>query len=233
VIGKTGTAAAEDSRAPGPPDAQLSTQDPLNSLTHSGQVLGSPSYAPPEQAAGRRSEIGPPSDVYALGAILYHLLTGRPPFAAASLASTITQVLHAEPVSPRLLNPSVPRDLETICLKCLEKEPRRRYATAHEFADELGRFLADKPIVARPVGLVGRVWRWSRRQPVLAGVSVAFALSVIVGVAGILWQLHRARDPAWRTNSDWRLQPRRTANRSWWLRRNGAPLGHHNRAARG
>src|SRR5205814_1979703 len=110
-------------------------------LTHSGQVLGSPNFMPPEQATGKRDEVGPHSDVYSLGAILYHLLTSRPPFVAETVTDTLQQLLHTDPVSPRLLNPSVPRDLETICVKCLEKEPRQRYSTAQELADELNRFL--------------------------------------------------------------------------------------------
>lgn len=175
--------------------SQHSAQNPLNSLTLSGQVLGSPSYAPPEQAAGRHDELGPASDVYALGAILYHLLAGRPPFAAASLASTITQVLHAEAISPRLLNASVPRDLETICLKCLEKEPRRRYATARDLAEEIGRFLAHEPIVARPVSLLGRALRWSRRQPALALVSLcAGILALLVALGSPLAALRIQRE---------------------------------------
>ena len=115
-----------------------------SSLTLTGQVLGSPNFMPPEQAGGGRGKVGRPSDVYALGGILYHLLTARAPFQADSLEHLITQVLHAEPVSPRLLNPSIPRDLETITLKCLEKEPSRRYQTAQELADELGSFPAPR-----------------------------------------------------------------------------------------
>ena len=119
-------------------------------LTVSGQVLGSPSFMPPEQASRGRGKVGRPSDVFGLGGILYFLLTARAPFQGESLEATISQVLNTEPVPPRLLNPSLPRDLETICLKCLEKEPARRYATAQALADELGRFLDDKPILARP-----------------------------------------------------------------------------------
>jgi serine/threonine protein kinase len=132
-------------------------------LTVTGQVLGSPNYMPPEQAVGRRGKVSRRSDVYSLGAMLYHLMTGRPPFVGEALTDTLEQVLNSEPVSPRLLNPSVPRDLETICLKCLEKETDKRYATAQALADELGRFLNSEPVHARPITRVEHAWRWCRR----------------------------------------------------------------------
>lgn len=161
-------------------------------LTVDGQVLGSPHYLPPEQATGQRGHVSRHTDVYGLGATLYHLLTGRPPFQAESLAQTLDQVLHAEPVAPRLLNPSVPRDLETICLKCLEKEQSRRYSTAQELADELARFQASEPIHARPPGPTGKAWRWCRRKPSLAVAMGVALLSLLVGVAGIAVQWRRA-----------------------------------------
>jgi len=162
-------------------------------LTLSGQVLGSPSYMSPEQAGAWRGKVGVRSDVYSLGAILYHLLTGRPPFAADTVAKTLHQVQNDEPPSPRLLNPAVPRDLETICLKCLEKEPDRRYARAQELADELGRFLDRKPILARPASRLEKVWRWCRRNPVIATLAAAAALISILGFAGVTWEGRQAR----------------------------------------
>src|SRR5262245_25325723 len=147
-----------------------------SSLTMTGQVLGSPNFMPPEQAGAKRGKVSRPSDVYALGGILYYLLTARAPFQADSLEHLLSQVLNTEPVSPRLLNPSVPRDLETITLKCLEKEPSRRYRTAQELADELGRFLRHEPIRARPVKAPEKVWRWCRRKPALAS-ALGFAIA--------------------------------------------------------
>jgi len=158
------------------------------SLTLSGQMVGSPNFMPPEQATAKHGKVGRYSDVYALGGILYHLLTARPPFQADSLEVIVSQVLTAEPVSPRMLNPTVPRDLETICLKCLEKEPSRRYATAQALADELGRFLRGEPILARPVSPPEKVWRWCRRQPVRASLIAALILVFVLGLSGVLWQ---------------------------------------------
>ncbi len=163
-----------------------------SSLTLSGQVLGSPSYMPPEQAGTGRGKVGRHSDVYALGAMLYHALVGRPPFVGEGLNQTLDQVFHHEPVPPRVLNPAVPRDLETICLKCLEKEPARRYPTAQALASDLGRFLRDEPVVARPLGPTGKLRRWAQRKPALATLIVSLHLVGAVGLTGILWQWRRA-----------------------------------------
>ncbi|MBI5387742.1 MAG: protein kinase [Verrucomicrobia bacterium] len=179
------------SSAPGAAlNSQLSTLNPQ--LTLPGQVLGSPNYLPPEQAEGRVRDIGPASDVYSLGAVLYHLLTGRAPFQAATVTDVLRQVVQADPPPLRLLNSSVPRDLETICLKCLEKDLHRRYASAQGLADELGRFLRDEPIQARPVSRVEKLWRWCKRRPVYAGLIAALVGVFVLGVAGVLWQWGRA-----------------------------------------
>ena len=133
-------------------------------LSVTGQVLGTPAYMSPEQASGKTKEVGTPADVYALGAVLYDLLTGRPPFRGDSVAVTLQRVITAEPDRPRALNAAVPRDLETICLKCLEKAPEKRYATAQEVANDLNRFLTNTPIHARPTGTVERAVKWVKRN---------------------------------------------------------------------
>src|SRR5262249_31132243 len=144
--------------------------DADDGLSRTGQIVGTPSYMPPEQAAGRTREIGPAADVYALGAILYELLAGRPPFKGPTSLDTLNQVLTHEPAPPRRLNSRTPRDLETVCLKCLEKQPGRRYASALELAEDLRRFRAGQPVRARPVGALERGWKWARAHAALTSV---------------------------------------------------------------
>ncbi|HZU37638.1 MAG TPA: protein kinase, partial [Gemmataceae bacterium] len=151
-------------------------------LTITGQVVGTPSYMPPEQAAGNLNAIGPGADIYSLGAVLYRLITGRAPFEAANVMETLRQVLEQEPVSPRQLNAGVPRDLETICLKCLQKTPERRYGSARDLAEDLAHYLAGEPIKARPVGRVERLARWCGRNRLVAGLIAGIALSLVVGM---------------------------------------------------
>jgi WD40 repeat protein len=161
-------------------------------LTGSGQIMGTPSYMPPEQAGGRRSEVGPAADVYALGATLYCMVTGRPPFQAATAMDTVLQVLSDEPVPLRRLNAAIPPDLETICLKCLEKEPGKRYAGAAALTEDLRRFLAGEPILARPVTRFERAVKWARRRPGISALLGLIALVTALGLGGVLWQWREA-----------------------------------------
>lgn len=157
-----------------------------------GKTLGSPGYMPPEQVSGRSGSPGPHNDIYGLGAVLYHVLAGRAPFAADTIEATLSQVLNNDPAPPTTLNSNVPRDLETICLKCLEKEPVRRYASARQVADELGRFREGKSIRARPVALPGRLTRWCRRNPTVAILTALVLLLFVAGFTGMAWQWRRA-----------------------------------------
>lgn len=169
--------------------------DGSSDLTLTGQMVGTPNYLSPEQAAGRQDEVGPASDVYAIGALLYELLTGRPPFLAQSLQETLILIRDTDPVAPRALNPAVARDLETICLKCLQRRPVQRYASAQALADDLNRFLDQKPIVARPTTSVERLLKWIRRSPkiaVLVGVTVLAVVSFIVSQSVMSLRLARA-----------------------------------------
>ena len=170
-------------------------------LTATDSIMGSPSYMAPEQAAGQTRHLGTPADIYALGATLYELLTGRPPFRGATVLETLEQVKNVEPVAPSRLIPGLPRDVETIALKCLQKEPGKRYDSAAALAEDLRRFLEDEPIVARPVPVWERAWRWARRHPAPAALTAVIVLVTVLGLTGILWQWSeavQARDLAYR-----------------------------------
>ncbi len=169
-------------------------------LTATGTVLGTPSYMPPEQAGGKSRSLGPAGDVYSLGAILYELLTGRPPFQAATPLDTVLLVLNTEPIAPRMLNPKLSRDLETICLKCLEKDPRWRYQTAQDLADDLDRYLKREPIKARRISLLNRGWRWCRRNPWPTTATAALILAILMTS---LWAI------------GWRRMKAMTEQRAW------------------
>src|SRR5262249_24428157 len=150
--------------------------------TQTGAVMGTPSYMAPEQANGDKS-VGPAADVYALGAILYECLTGRPPFKAATMMDTILQVVADEPVPPRQLQGTTPKDLETICLKCLHKSPSQRYRTAAQLAEDLEHFQQGEPIAARPSSTWERSYRWARRRPAVAALLAVGFLAVAGGLA--------------------------------------------------
>jgi WD40 repeat protein/tRNA A-37 threonylcarbamoyl transferase component Bud32 len=182
-------------------------------MTITGVALGTPSYMPPEQASGTARSVSRASDVYALGAILYHALTGRPPFHAENPVETLRQVVQNEPVALRALNAAAPLDLETICLKCLEKDPQRRYTSALSLSEDLGRFLRDEPIHARPVGLVEKGWRWCRRNQARASaLGLVLALLAVVGIGSpiALFQINRERQRA-ETNAISELKQRQRA----------------------
>ena len=161
-------------------------------VTLDGQILGTPAYMSPEQAAGDQRTVGPRSDLYGLGVVLYVLLTGELPFRGSS-RMLIHQVLHDDPKPPRSLDDKVPRDLETICLKSMAKEPSKRYGSAQEFAGDLRRFLSGEPIRARRVGTVERTWRWSRRKPATAGLVAAIVALLLVTAVGGTWFAFRER----------------------------------------
>lgn len=180
--------------------AKVLTSD--TSLTLSGQLLGSPHFVPPEQASVKRGIVGPASDVYGIGSTLYYLLTGRPPFTAEELPDVLQQVLNTDPVSPRLLNPSVPRDLETISLKCLEKDPERRYSSAQELADDLGRWLRQEPILARPTSAWEHAVKWVKRKPAIAALIATVMVVMAIGFSTTLWYARDAREKLWQAYLD-------------------------------
>lgn len=165
-------------------------------VTFTGQVLGTPAWMPPEQASGRHRDVGPTSDVYSIGAILYAMLTGRPPFMAAAPVETLRQVIENDPVSPRVLNPDVPLDVETICLKCLEKESDRRYRSARDLADDLQRFLGREPIHARPVSSVEKTGKWIGRHRLVSGLIATSVCLLVFGATASAYFALEARSRA-------------------------------------
>jgi len=166
----------------------------LSPLTITGEIVGTPAYMPPEQASGVVAGIGPTTDVYSLGAVIYEGLTGRPPFQAAEPLQALMMVLTMDPVAPRTLQPKIPRDLETICLKCLHKSPKKRYPTAAALADDLRRFLQGETILARPVGVVERTVKWAKRRKAAAALAALSVVSVVAIVAfGILEVVNAAK----------------------------------------
>ena len=215
-------------------------------ITRTGTVVGTPSYVAPEQAQGKTDAVGPAADIYALGTILYELLTGRPPFRAETVMETVLQVIHQEPVPPSRHNAKVPRDLETICLKCLHKEPRLRYATAAALAEELERFLRGEAIAARPERRLERLARRVRRRPALSAALLAGTLfAIALGSAG-LWLIsertvsERRREAEQAAieqaaEEDWREMVRSLKKSSWTeasaaLERARGRLGDHGSA---
>ena len=160
-------------------------------LTITGTVMGTASYMSPEQALGRQAQIGSHSDVYSLGAILYELLSGSPPFRADSVQATLLRVMQDEPVAPRTRKTDVPADVETICLKCLEKSPQRRYATARELAEDLGRFVNHDPILARPASVSRKIEQWVKRRPLVLAGAAALLLLALAALSYTLWQQNR------------------------------------------
>jgi WD40 repeat protein/tRNA A-37 threonylcarbamoyl transferase component Bud32 len=160
-------------------------------LTQSGAVVGTPSYMPPEQAKGLK-KLTTAVDVYALGAILYEILTGQPPFRGESPMETLLLVLEGDPPRPRSLNPQTDRDLETICRKCLEKEPQKRYGSAEALADDLQRWLDGLPILARPASSAERAVKWAKRRPAIAGLAAAVVCVAATGILGVVWKWQHA-----------------------------------------
>ncbi len=164
--------------------------------TLEGTVLGTPAYMSPEQGRADLRLVGPATDIYSLGAILYEMLAGRVPFEGATPLETLALVQRQDPVLPRQLRPSVPRDLETICLKCLHKDPRRRYASALALAEDVGRFRAGEPIQARPIGAAERLIKWARRRPALAGAAGVVVFLVLLAFALMSWGWSEAQERA-------------------------------------
>jgi tetratricopeptide (TPR) repeat protein len=193
---KPGNVLLAEDGTPKVTDFGLAKQTDAEGVTASTAILGTPSYMAPEQAEGKARQVGPLADVYALGAILYETLTGRAPFRGATLVETLGMVRTREPVPPSQVRRPVPHDLETICLKCLQKEPAKRYPSAFALAEDLRRFLNGEPVAARPIGRAERLWRLCRRNPVVSGLSAALLLLLVVGFVGMTllwWDAERQR----------------------------------------
>ena len=188
-----------------------------SSYSHTGDIMGTPTYMSPEQASGRSCEAGRRSDVYSMGAVLYTLLTGRPPLQGPSPMETLELVRTKEPVAPSQLQPKVPRDLETICLKCLRKEPERRYETAEHLADDLRRFLNGETILARPASIYERAWRWARRNPKVAVLSAAVAalLCAVTAISAIYTAVLIRKDHELRKSVAAAFEQNRAALEAW------------------
>ena len=165
-----------------------------DALTRAGEILGTPSYMAPEQVRGLTDQITPATDVYSLGAILYEMVTGRPPFKGTTPLSTLEQVSSHEPLSPGKLQRSLPRDLVTICLKCLQKDPHRRYPTALALGEDLHRFLQGQPILARPISILERTWKWARRRPGIATAIAALLVLLLVLLGGGVYYNSQLRE---------------------------------------
>ena len=184
---KPGNVLVDESGEPHITDFGLAKRvDGDSNLTATGMILGTPSFMPPEQATGRLREVGKAADTWALGAILYDTLTGRPPFIGATPLETLRMVVETDPIPPRMLMSSIPVDLETICLKCLQKDPTARYASARDLEEDLERFLSGKPILAKPVGVLGRLKKWAARNPAIATLSTLAVLAATIAVSTLV-----------------------------------------------
>ena len=195
--------------------AKRMDEDTANN-TGTGSILGTPAYMAPEQAEGKNRGLGPGVDIYALGSVLYHMLTGRPPFVGETVLDTLQHVKYDDPIPPGRLRPRTPRDLEIICLKCLQKEPRKRYATAEALADDLVRYLRNEPIRARSTGALERSWKWVRRQPMFAALLATLFLVIVGGFFIVLrlWmRAEKLRDWALEEMNESKVREQRTTTR--------------------